>query len=96
MLRSIQKCDEGSDMQNDLKMTLEYVDELGRLKLANAHAEAANIGPQAPIHSGQSGRSRGGGRRGGVRAGYGRTIEPNPIYKERDDLGVEESWLDTD
>ena len=52
MLRSIQKCDEGSDMQNDLKMTLEYVDELGRLKLANAHAEAANIGPQAPVHSG--------------------------------------------
>ena len=41
MLRSIQKCDEGSDMQNDLKMTLEYVDELGRLKLANALAEAA-------------------------------------------------------
>ena len=45
MLRSIQKCDEGSDMQNDLKMTLEYVDELGQLKLANALAEVANIGP---------------------------------------------------
>ena len=77
-------------------MTLEYVDELGRLKLANALAEAANIGPQAPVHSGRSGGSQGGGCRGGVRAGYGRTIEPNPIYKERDDLGVEESWLDTD
>ena len=66
MLRSIQKYDEGSDMQNDLKMTLEYVDELGRLKLANALVEAANIGPQAPVHSGRSGRSQGGGRRGGV------------------------------
>ena len=54
MLRSIQKCEEGSNMHNDLKMTLEYVDELGRLKLANALAEAANIGPQAPVHSGQS------------------------------------------
>ena len=52
MLRSIQKCDEGSDIQNDLKMTLEYVDELGRLKLANALVESANIGPQAPVHSG--------------------------------------------
>ena len=96
MLRSIQKCDEGSDMQNDLKMTLEYVDELGRLKLANAHAEAANIGPQAPIHSGRSGRSRGGGRRGGVRASRGRTTELDPIYEEGDDLGAKESWLDTD
>ena len=57
MLRSIQKCDEGSDMQNDLKMTLEYVDELGRLKLANALVEAANIGPQAPVHSRRSGGS---------------------------------------
>ena len=52
MLRSIQKCDEGSDMQNDLKMTLEYVDGLGQLKLANALAEVAKIGPQAPVHSG--------------------------------------------
>ena len=66
MLRLIQKCDEGSDMQNDLKMTLEYVDELGRLKLANALVEAANIGPQAPVHSRRSGGSRGGGRHGGV------------------------------
>ena len=83
-------------MQNDLKMTLEYVDELGRLKLANALAEAANIGPQAPVHSGRSGGSRGGRRHGGVRAGRGRTIESDPIYEEGDDLGAEESWLDTD
>ena len=48
MLRSIQWCVEGSNMHNDLKMTLEYVDELGRLKLANMLAEAANIGLQAP------------------------------------------------
>ena len=96
MLRSIQKCDEGSDMQNDLKMTLEYVDELGRLKLANVLAKVANIGPQAPVHSERSGGSRKGGRRGGVRAGYGRTTEPDPIYEEGDDLGAEESWLDID
>ena len=83
-------------MQNDLKMTLEYVDELGRLKLANALAEAANIGPQAPVHSRRSGRSRGGGHCGGVRAGRGHTTEPDPIYEEGDDLGAEESWLDTD
>ena len=67
-------------------MTLEYVDELGRLKLANALAEAANIGPQAPVHNGWSGGSRGGGCRGGVRAGHGRTTEPDPIYEEGDDL----------
>ena len=83
-------------MHNDLKMTLEYVDELGRLKLANALTEAANIGPQAPVHSGRSGGSRGGGRRGGVRAGHGRTTEPDPIYEEGDDSGAEESWLGTD
>ena len=47
-------------------------------------------------HSGQSGGSRGGGRRGGVRAGRGHMIEPDPIYKEGDDSGVEESWLGTD
>ena len=57
MLRSVQTCDEGSDMHNHLKMTLEYVDELGRLKLANALAEAANIGPQAPSHGGRNGGS---------------------------------------
>ena len=51
MLRSVQRCDEGSDMHYDLKMTLEYVDELGRLKLANALAEATNIGPQVLGHS---------------------------------------------
>ena len=96
MLRSIQRCDEGSDMHNDLKMTLEYVDRLGRLKLANALAEAANIGPQAPGHSGRSGGSRGGGCRGGVRVGCGRTTEPDPIYEEGDDSGAEELWLGTD
>ena len=96
MLRSIQKCDEGSDMQNDLKMTLEYVDELGRLKLTNALTEAANIGPQALVHSRQSGGSRGGGRCGGVRASRGRMTESDPIYREGDDLGAEESWLDID
>ena len=83
-------------MQNDLKMTLEYVDELGRLKLVNALAEAANIGPQASVHNERSGGSRRGGRCGGVWAGRDRTIEPDPIYEEGDDLGAEESWLDTD
>ena len=66
MLRSIQKYNEGFDMQNDLKMTLEYVDELGRLKLANALVGSANIGPQAPVHNRRSGGSRRGGRCGGV------------------------------
>ena len=78
-------------MHNDLKMTLEFVDELSRIKLANALAEAANIGPQASVHSGRSGGSRGGGRRGGVQAGRNRTTEPDPIYEEGDDSGAEES-----
>ena len=77
-------------------MTLEYVDELGQLKLANALTEAANIGPQAPVHNGRSGGPQGGGRRGGVRADHGRTTELDPIYEEGDDLGAERSWLDTD
>ena len=64
--------------------------------MANALVEAANIGPQAPGHSGRNGGSRGGGRRGGVRDGCGGMIEPDPIYKEGDDLGAEESWLGTD
>ena len=34
-------------MYNDLKLTLEVVKELGRLKLANALAEASDIGTQA-------------------------------------------------
>nr|POE45031.1 hypothetical protein CFP56_74284 [Quercus suber] len=55
MLRSLQRCDEGSDMHNDLKLTLEYVDELGRLKLANAFAEAFDIDTQAPGRDRQSG-----------------------------------------
>ena len=96
MLMSLQSCDKGSNIHNGLKLTLEYVEELGRLKLANAIAEAANIGPQAPSHGGRSGGSRGGGRRGGGRAGCGRTTEPDPIYEEGDDSGVEGSWLGTD
>ena len=96
MLRSIQKFDKGSNIHNDLKLTLKYVEELGRLKLANVLAVAANIGPQAPSHGGRSGGSRGGGRCGGGRTGHSRTTEPDPIYEERDDLGVEKSWLDTD
>ena len=31
MLRSLQRCNEGSNMHNDLKLTLELVEELGRL-----------------------------------------------------------------
>ena len=96
MLRSLQSWDEGSNMHNDLKLTLEYVEELGLLKLVNALAEVADIGPQAPSHGRRSGGSRGGGRRGGGRAGCGRTTKPDPIYEEGDDSGVEESWLGTD
>ena len=96
MLRSLQRCDEGSNMHNDLKLTLEYVDELGRLKLVNALVEAADIGPQAPSHGGRSGGSRGGGRCGGGRASHGHTTEPDPIYEEGDDSSAEESWLGTD
>ena len=43
MIRSIQRCDEGSDMHTDLTFTLELVEELGRLKLANALAEALTL-----------------------------------------------------
>ena len=93
MIRSIQRCDEGSDMHNDLKYTLELVEELGRLKLADALAEASDIGTQRAGRGGQSGGSRGGGRRGG---GRGRMTEPDPIYEEGDDSGAEESWLGTD
>ncbi|KAM4083880.1 hypothetical protein ACB094_08G090700 [Castanea mollissima] len=93
MLRSLQRCDEGSDMHNDLKLTLELVEELGRLKLADVLAEASEIGTQALGCDGQSGRSRGGGCRGGGRAGRGHTTQPDPIYEEEDDLGAEESWL---
>ena len=44
MIRSIQKCDEGSDMHNDLTFTQELIEELGRLKLADVLAEAVHIG----------------------------------------------------
>nr|POE44604.1 hypothetical protein CFP56_78186 [Quercus suber] len=55
MLRSLRRCNRGSDMYNDLKFTLEVVDELGRLKLADALAEAADFHTQVPGRSGQSG-----------------------------------------
>ena len=44
MIRSIQKCDEGFDMHNDLTFTQELIEELGRLKLADVLAEAVHIG----------------------------------------------------
>ena len=96
MIRSIQKCDEGSDVHNDLTFTLELVGELGRLKLADALADVVHIGTQAPGYGGQSGGFRGGGHCGRGQAGRDRTTEPDPIYKEGDDLGAEESWLGTD
>ena len=80
-------------MHDDLKMTLELVEELGRLKLADALAEAFDIGTQALSRGGWSGGSRGGGRRGGGRASCSRMTEPDPIYEEGDDLGAKESWL---
>ena len=83
-------------MHNDIKYTLELVEKLGRLKLADVLAEASDIGTQASGRNGQSSGSRGGGRRGGGRAGCGCTTEPDPIYEEGDDSGAEESWLGTD
>ena len=96
MIRSIPRCDEGSDMHTDLTFTLELVEELGRLKLANALAEAVDIGTQAPVRGGQRGGSRGGGHRGGGQAGRSRTTESAPIYEEGNEEGVEEAWLGTD
>nr|POF05320.1 hypothetical protein CFP56_37628 [Quercus suber] len=98
MLWSLQRCDRGSDVYNDLKFTLEVVDELGRIKLADALAEAADIDTQAPGRGGRSGGSRGGRRRGGGRAGPGRVTEPERIYEEGDEPGAEaeESWLQGD
>ena len=96
MLRSVQRCDEGSDMHNDLTYTLQLVEELSQHKLVDALAEAFDIGTQASSHGGQSGGSQRGGRRGGGRAGHARTVELDPIYEEGDDSGAEESWLGTD
>ena len=96
MIRSIQKCDEGFDMHNDLTFTLELVEELGQLKLADALVEAIHIDTQAPGRGRQSGGSRGGGHRGSGQAGHGRTTKPDPIYEEGDDSGAKESWLGTD
>nr|POF05717.1 hypothetical protein CFP56_32971 [Quercus suber] len=96
MIRSIQRCDEGSDMHNDRTYTLQLVEELGRLKLADVIAEAVHIGTQAPGRGRQSGGSCGGGRHGGGRAGHYRMTELDPIDKEGDDSSAEESWLGTD
>ena len=96
MIRSIQRCDEGSDMHNDLTYTLQLMEELGQHKLVDALAEAFDIGTQASSHGGQSGGSQRGGRRGGGRAGHARTVELDPIYEEGDDSGAKESWLGTD
>nr|POE81918.1 hypothetical protein CFP56_08241 [Quercus suber] len=96
MIRSTQRCDEGSDMHNDLTFTLQLVVELGRLKLAVTLTEAVHISTQALGRGGQSGGSRGGGRRGGGRAGRSRMTKLDPINEEGDDSGAEESWLGTD
>ena len=96
MLRSLQRCDQGSDMYNDLKFTLEVVEELGQLKLADALTKASDFGTQALGRNERSGGSQGHGRCGGGRAGRNRMTEPNPIYEEGDESGVEESWLKGD
>ncbi|XP_050248874.1 protein argonaute 1-like [Quercus robur] len=83
-------------MHIDLTFTLELVEELGRLKLANALAEAVDIDTQAPVRGGQCGGSRGGGHRGGGQAGRSRTNESAPIYEEGNEEVVEEAWLGTD
>ena len=64
--------------------------------MEDALVEVFDIGTQAPGCGGRSGGSQGGGRYGGVQAGYDRTTELDPIFKEEDDSGVEESWLGTD
>ena len=83
-------------MHTDLTFTLELVEELGRLKLANALAEVVDIGTQTPVRGGQRGGSRGGGRRGGGQAGRSRTTELGPIYEEGNESGAEEAWVGTD
>ena len=83
-------------MYNDLKFTLEVVDELGQLKLADALAKAFDFLTQALGRSGQSGGSQGHGHRGGGRVGPRCATGPEPIYEEGDESGVEESWLEGD
>ena len=83
-------------MHTDLIFTLELVEELGRLKLANALVEAVDIGTQAPVRGGQRGGSRGGGYRGGGQASHSHTTESGPIYEEGNESGAEEAWLGTD
>ena len=46
-LKSLQRCDRGFDMYNDLKLALEVVEELGRPKLVDALAKESDIGTQA-------------------------------------------------
>ena len=93
MIRSIPRCDEGSDMHTDLTFTLELVEELGRLKLANALAEAVDIDTQPPVRGGQRGGSCGGGHRGGGQASRSRTNELGPIYEEGNESGAEEALI---
>ena len=83
-------------MHTDLTFTLEFVEELGRLKLANALAEAVDIGTPTLVHGGQRGGSRGGGHCGGGQAGRSRMTESGPIYEEGNESGAEEAWLGTD
>nr|POE98528.1 isoform 2 of methylsterol monooxygenase 2-2 [Quercus suber] len=70
----------GSDIHNDLKLTLEYFDELDRLKLANALVEAFDICTLVSGRDRQSGGSQGGRRCGGGRASCdcGRTSRCTP------------------
>ena len=95
-LKSLQKCDRGFDMYNDLKLALKVVEELGRPKLVDALAKESDIGTQASGCSWWSGGSQGCGCCGGGQAGYGLTTELKPIYEEGDDSSVEESWLEGD
>ena len=64
--------------------------------MANALAEAVDIGTQAPVRGGQCDGSRGGGHRGCGQAGRSRMTESGPIYEEGNESGVEEAWLGTD
>ena len=72
-LRPLQRCDWDSNMYNDLKLALEVVEELGRLKLVDALVEASDVGTQALGRGGQSGGSQRHRCRGGGRVGCGRT-----------------------
>jgi len=75
-------------MYNDLKLTLEVVEELGRLKLADALVEASDIGTQALGRGRRSGRSPRRGRYRGGRVGCGHMTKSEPIYEEGDESGA--------